>query len=60
MDIYKIMLIKKKVPYGVYQLKILKEKKGKNYNTYINELRIEYVINRLSEDRVFRKYTIKI
>jgi len=38
---------------------ILKEQKQKTFYQYLNELRIQYTINRLQNDKRFRKYTIK-
>jgi len=38
---------------------ILNQTKGKSVSQYINELRIEYVVNRLKRDTTFRKFTIK-
>ena len=42
-----------------YLSKIVNVSKGKNFSSYINELRIDYAINRLKEDKKFRKYSIK-
>ena len=33
--------------------------KGKNFSTYLSDLRIHHTIERLKKDKVFRKYTIK-
>ncbi|WP_299885561.1 tetratricopeptide repeat protein [uncultured Lacinutrix sp.] len=43
---------------GTYLTKILKEQKGKTFYEYINELRINYAINRLKTNTQFRKYAI--
>lgn len=32
--------------------------KGKNFNTYINELRINYILTKLNNDPVYRNYKI--
>lgn len=42
-----------------YLSKIINGYKDKNFSTYINDLRIDYLIARLQEDTIFRKYTIK-
>lgn len=41
-----------------YLSKIINTEYQKNFNTYITELRINYVIKRLKEDNTFRKYSI--
>ncbi|WP_046759333.1 AraC family transcriptional regulator [Kordia jejudonensis] len=41
-----------------YLSKIINHYQQKNFNTYINDLRIEYLIDRLNTDKNFRKYTI--
>jgi len=43
---------------GTYLTKVLKEHKGKTFYEYINELRINYAINRLKTNKQFRKYAI--
>ncbi|WP_299243582.1 helix-turn-helix domain-containing protein [uncultured Aquimarina sp.] len=42
-----------------YLSKVINRYKEKNFNTYINELRIEYVIEKLKTDRKFKKYSIR-
>ncbi|MGS2765283.1 helix-turn-helix domain-containing protein [Sinomicrobium sp. M5D2P9] len=42
-----------------YLSKIINFYKGKNFSAYINDLRINYCIERLKSDKQFRKYTIK-
>lgn len=42
-----------------YLSKVINWHYQKNFSTYINELRIEYVISKLKEDSKFRNYTIK-
>ncbi len=44
---------------STYLSKVINLKKGKNFSTYINELRIQYSFNELQTNSVFRKYTIK-
>ncbi|WP_160114126.1 tetratricopeptide repeat protein [Aquimarina sp. AU119] len=41
-----------------YLSKIIKMYKGKNFNSYINELRIDYVLRRLKNDKKFRSFSI--
>jgi len=41
-----------------YLSKVVNVNMKKTFNTYINDLRIEYVIERLKKDKQFRKYTI--
>lgn len=40
-----------------YLYKILSSYKNKSFIQYINDLRIDYIINVLKEDKIFRKYT---
>ena len=42
-----------------YLSNIINTQKDKNFNNYINDLRIEYVIKQLNANSVFRNYTIK-
>ncbi len=44
---------------ATYLSKIINTHKQKNFKSYINELRIDYVVTTLKEDPKFRKYTIK-
>jgi len=41
-----------------YLSEIINIYKGKNFATYLNDLRIDYAINRLAKDRKFRSYKI--
>lgn len=41
-----------------YLSKIINSYKGKNFTTYINDLRIDYLIDRIQHDPVYQKYTI--
>lgn len=41
-----------------YLSEIIKQYKGKNYNHYINSLRIEYITNKLYESPIYREYKI--
>ncbi|MBB4805273.1 AraC-like DNA-binding protein [Chryseobacterium defluvii] len=41
-----------------YLSEIIKQHKGKNYNNYINSLRINYIIAKLYENPVYREYKI--
>lgn len=52
-------LAKKVKTNATYLTKILKEEKGKTFYQYLNELRINYAINRLKTHSQFRKYAIK-
>ncbi|AXT62173.1 AraC family transcriptional regulator [Aquimarina sp. AD10] len=42
-----------------YLSKVINSYKKKSFSVYINELRIDYVIDKLKSDRKFRLYTIK-
>jgi len=42
-----------------YLSKVINKHKGKSFSNYINELRIDFVIEKLKSDSMFRKYTIK-
>ena len=41
-----------------YLSEIINTYKEKNFNTYLNDLRIEYALNRLAKDKKFRSYKI--
>jgi len=41
-----------------YLSEIIKKEKGKNYNQYMNEIRINYIVNLLYKDEKFRSYKI--
>lgn len=41
-----------------YLSKVINHYKEKDFRTYLNDLRIDYAINRIKNDPVFRKYTI--
>ncbi len=42
-----------------YISKVINTYKNKNFNTYINDLRIAYTVCRLQQDKKLRNYTIK-
>lgn len=42
-----------------YLSKIINFYKQKSFNNYINDLRIEYIINKIKTEHVFKKYSIK-
>ncbi|QHI35767.1 hypothetical protein IMCC3317_11150 [Kordia antarctica] len=42
-----------------YLSKVVNSSMEKSFNTYINDLRIDYVITKLKKDKRFRKYAIK-
>lgn len=42
-----------------YLSKTINHYKGKNFSQYLNDLRIDYTIKKLKENKKFRKYTIK-
>ena len=44
---------------STYLSKIINMTKGMNFANYMNELRIDYAIAQLKENKVFRSYTIK-
>ncbi len=44
---------------ATYLSKIINIHKEKNFNEYINDLRIDYVVKRLKNDRKFRSFSIK-
>jgi AraC-like DNA-binding protein len=44
---------------STYLSKVINLKKGKNFSTYINELRVQHAFSELKVNFVFRKYTIK-
>ena len=44
---------------STYLSKTINQYKNKNFSQYINDLRIEHTITRLSEDKKFRNYSIK-
>jgi len=41
-----------------YLSKVINKYKGKNFAQYMNDLRVNYVIDKLKNDPVFRKYTV--
>lgn len=53
------MLAKKLKTNTTYLSKIINTHYQKNFTTYINDLRIDFVIKRLKEDKLFRKYSIQ-
>lgn len=42
-----------------YLSKVISSSRSKNYITYLNDLRIDYVVNLLKEEPKYRNYTIK-
>ena len=44
---------------STYLSKIINMTKGMNFANYMNELRVDYAITQLKENKVFRSYTIK-
>ncbi|WP_299213373.1 helix-turn-helix domain-containing protein [uncultured Aquimarina sp.] len=42
-----------------YLTKIIHAHKGKNFNEYITDLRIEYALQRLKNDKIFRAFSVK-
>ncbi|TCP24009.1 AraC-like DNA-binding protein [Tenacibaculum skagerrakense] len=42
-----------------YLSKVINYKKGTNFANYLNNLKIDYAINRLTNDKKFRSYTVK-
>jgi AraC-like DNA-binding protein len=44
---------------STYLSKVINIKKGKNFSQYINDLRIDFAVEELKENSIFRKYTIK-
>lgn len=42
-----------------YLSKVVNTFKEKSFSSYINDLRINFVIDKLREDSMFRKYTVK-
>ncbi|WP_264530525.1 helix-turn-helix domain-containing protein [Flavobacterium sp. N502540] len=42
-----------------YLSKVINFHKSKNFSQYINDMRINYAVNKLKKDKKFRKYTIK-
>ncbi len=44
---------------ATYLSKIINTHKGLSYNDYINNLRIDYAVNRLKNDKKFRSFSIK-
>ncbi|WP_158597058.1 helix-turn-helix domain-containing protein [Aquimarina sp. BL5] len=44
---------------STYLSKIVNTYKGKSFNSYINDLRIDYAIEKIKNDKKFRSYSIK-
>jgi AraC-like DNA-binding protein len=42
-----------------YLSKTINHYKGKNFSQYLNDLRIDYAVNKLKKDKKLRKYTVK-
>jgi len=59
MDLTASSLAKKLKTNTTYLSKIINIHYQKNFTTYINDLRIDFVINRLKENNLFRRYTIQ-
>ncbi|MCJ7933137.1 MAG: helix-turn-helix domain-containing protein [Chryseobacterium sp.] len=53
-----VTLAKKIKTNSKYLSEIINTHKGKNFAAYLNDLRIDYAINRLANDRKFRSYKI--
>ncbi|KAA1242373.1 AraC family transcriptional regulator [Aquimarina sp. RZ0] len=53
------MMAKKMNTNSKYLTKVIKYYRGKTFSPYINDLRIEYIIERLKADKKIRNYTIK-
>ncbi|HBV16459.1 MAG TPA: hypothetical protein DEB71_14135 [Chryseobacterium carnipullorum] len=43
-----------------YLSEVINSQKGKNFATYLNDLRISYALNRLVKDRKFRSYKLSV
>lgn|SRR5690606_1606327 len=41
-----------------YLSEVINTNKGKNYNNYINELRIDYICSKILNDSLYRKYKV--
>ncbi|MHA7055670.1 helix-turn-helix domain-containing protein [Aquimarina sp. M1] len=53
------LMAKKVKTNTTYLTKIIHEHKAKNFNEYITDLRIEYTLHRLKNDKKFRAYSVK-
>ena len=42
-----------------YLSRIINQYKGKNFSSYINELRIDYIVEELKKNKTLRQYTVK-
>ncbi|GAB5401571.1 MAG: hypothetical protein Aureis2KO_31560 [Aureisphaera sp.] len=42
-----------------YLSKVINSEKGKNFSNYINQLRVDHIYNELSNNSLYRKYTVK-
>lgn len=42
-----------------YLSKVINAKKGKNFSSYINDLRIDYIVDKLKHDEKLRKYSLQ-
>ncbi|MCL9805870.1 helix-turn-helix domain-containing protein [Flavobacterium amniphilum] len=58
-NIKQIDLAKQLETNSSYLSKVINQYKDKNFSQYINDLRIDYTVNKLKKDKKFRKYTIK-
>ncbi|GAA0713676.1 hypothetical protein GCM10009430_05750 [Aquimarina litoralis] len=57
-DINMVNLAKRFDSNSNYLSKVINKYKGKNFAQYINDLRVAYVIDKLKNDPIFRKYTV--
>lgn len=53
-----VNLAKKMKTNTAYLSETINSSKGKNFNSYLNDLRIDYVLKRLIEDKKFRSYKL--
>ena len=58
-NITSVMLAKQLKTNPKYLTKVIKHFKRKNFSPYINDLRIDYIIQKLKTDKKLRNYTIK-
>ena len=58
-DISLIDLAKQFGTNSTYLSKVINLKKDKNFSQYLNDLRIEYIVNELKVNKKYRNYTIK-
>jgi AraC-like DNA-binding protein len=58
-DCTQVNVAKKLKTNTAYVSKFMNAHYGYNFNTYLNNLRIDYAIDRLKNDTVFRSYTVQ-